>query len=67
MADLFKGGLTAFDIVVLAIIVVSAVMSLGRGLIREASSVISFIIGGLAAYYALVLFEKPLAGILPQT
>lgn len=67
MADLFKGGLTAFDIIVLAIIVVSAVMSLGRGLIREGSSVISFIVGGLAAYYALVLFERPLASILPKS
>lgn len=67
MADLFKDGITAFDIIVLAIIVVSAVMSLGRGLIREASSVFSFIVGGLAAYYALVLFERPLASVLPRS
>jgi membrane protein required for colicin V production len=67
VGDLLKGGLQPFDFIVLAIIVVSAVMSLGRGLIREASSVISFVIGGLAAYYALVFFEKPLAGILPVT
>jgi membrane protein required for colicin V production len=67
VADLFSGPLSAFDIIVLAVIVVSAVMSLGRGLIREASSVISFIIGGLAAYYALVLFEKPLASIMPAS
>jgi len=67
VADLFQGPLSAFDIIVLAVIVVSAVMSLGRGLIREASSVISFIIGGLAAYYALVLLERPLASVIPDS
>lgn len=54
-----------FDIVVVAVILLSAIMSLGRGLIREAFSVISFVIGGLVAYYALVLFEEPLASVLP--
>ena len=53
-----------FDLIVVAVIVVSAVMSLGRGLIREAFSVVSFIIGGLAAYFALVLLEKPLKGLI---
>jgi membrane protein required for colicin V production len=56
--------LTWFDAVVLAVIVLSAVMSLGRGLIREAFSVISFVIGGLAAFYALAFFEKPLKGVI---
>lgn len=56
--------MTPFDIVVAAVIVVSAVMSLGRGLIREAFSVVSFIIGGLAAYFALVLLEKPLKSVI---
>jgi membrane protein required for colicin V production len=55
-----------FDVIVVAVILLSAIMSLGRGLIREAFSVISFIIGGLVAYYALVFLEKPLAGVLPD-
>lgn len=66
MADLFSGPIGAFDVIVVAVIVVSAIMSLGRGLIREATSVISFIIGGLVAYYALVLFEEPVAAVLPK-
>lgn len=56
--------MTWFDVIVVAVIVVSAVMSLGRGLIREAFSVISFVIGGLAAFYALAFFEKPLKGLI---
>lgn len=57
--------MSAFDVIILAVIVVSAVMSLGRGLIREAFSVISFIIGGLAAYFALQTFREPLASVIP--
>jgi membrane protein required for colicin V production len=52
-----------FDAIIVVLIVVSAVMSLGRGLIREAFSVVSFIIGGVAAYYCLM--HKPwLASII---
>ncbi len=67
MSDLFQGPLSAFDVIVLAIVVVSAVMSLGRGLIREASSVLSFIVGGLAAYYCVAFFQGPLASIMPDS
>ncbi len=67
MSDLFDGNIQPFDIIVLAVIVVSAVMSLGRGLIREAFSVISFVIGGVAAYFAVVLLGEPLRGMLPES
>jgi membrane protein required for colicin V production len=65
LSDLFDGNIQPFDIIVLAVIVVSAVMSLGRGLIREAFSVISFIIGGIAAYFAVVFLGEPLRSVLP--
>jgi membrane protein required for colicin V production len=67
VSGLFESAVSVFDVIILAVIVVSAVMSLGRGLIREAFSVISFIIGGLAAYYCMVFFEKPLASIIPKS
>lgn len=67
MSTLFDGPIGAFDIIVLAIIVVSMVMSLGRGLIREASSVISFIIGGAAAWYAVKFLRAPLESIIPDS
>ena len=53
-----------FDIVVLGLTIMSAVMSVGRGLIREAFSVISFVIGGLAAWLCLKFFEPPLKQII---
>jgi membrane protein required for colicin V production len=65
MDNLFGGPLTYFDAIVLGVVALSALMSLGRGLIREATSVLSFIIGGLAAYYALRLFEGSLKTALP--
>lgn len=66
MTDLFQGPWSTFDIIVAAVIVVSAVMSLGRGLIREAFSVIAFFMGFLAAYYGVRLFEPALGAILPE-
>ncbi|MBI1341277.1 CvpA family protein [bacterium] len=65
MGDLFGGPFAPFDVIVFAVLLVSAVMSLGRGLIREASSVLAFIAGGLVAYYALVLFREPLKPLIP--
>jgi len=66
VGELFQGPVSTFDWIVIAVLVVSAIMSIGRGLVREATSVISFIIGGLCAYYALILFEQPLTTILPS-
>ena len=53
-----------FDVVVIAVIILSAVMSIGRGLIREAFSVISFLIGGLSAWLCIKLFQAPLAQVI---
>ncbi|MFT3725630.1 MAG: CvpA family protein [Hyphomonadaceae bacterium] len=53
-----------FDVVVAGLIILSAVMSIGRGLIREAFSVVSFAIGGLAAWLCLKFFEPPLKQII---
>lgn len=66
MSGVLEAPVAPFDFIILAVVIVSAVMSLGRGLIREAFSVISFIIGGLAAYFALTFFKEPLASILPK-
>jgi uncharacterized membrane protein required for colicin V production len=56
-----------FDVIVVAVIVISAVMSLGRGLIREAFSVVSFIVGGLVGYWAVVFLKEPLKGLMNST
>jgi membrane protein required for colicin V production len=52
-----------FDLIVVAVIVVSAVMSLGRGLIREAFSVVSFIVGFAVGMVSLTFLEPLLRGM----
>lgn len=65
--EMASSSFTAFDVVVIAVLFVSAVMSLSRGLIREASSILSFVAGGAAAYTMLLLFRDQGREILPDT
>jgi membrane protein required for colicin V production len=67
VSDLFEATLQPFDIIIVALIIVSAVMSLGRGLIREAFSVVAFIIGGLAAILAHRFLGPAVADVVPDT
>ncbi len=53
-----------FDVVVLAVIVLSAVMSAGRGLIRETFSIIAFIVGLLVAWLCIKLGQAPLKDMI---
>ncbi len=67
MEEFAGSQITAFDIVVVAIIFVSAVMSLSRGLVREASSILSFALGGLAALLLVRLFGDAAKSALPES
>jgi membrane protein required for colicin V production len=49
-----------FDIVIVLVVILSAVMAVGRGLVREAISVAAFIVGGLSAWLCIKLFQEPL-------
>jgi uncharacterized membrane protein required for colicin V production len=49
-----------FDVIILAVIVLSAVMSAGRGLIRETFSIIAFIVGLLVAWLCIRFGQAPL-------
>jgi uncharacterized membrane protein required for colicin V production len=53
-----------FDVVVLGVIVISAVMSTGRGLIRETFSIIAFIVGLIAAWLCIKLGQEPLKNLI---
>ena len=53
-----------FDVVIVAVILLSAVMSLGRGVIRETFSLISFFVGGIAAFFCISLFQQPLKNMI---
>ena len=49
-----------FDVIVLSVIVLSAVMSTGRGLIRETFSIIAFVVGLIVAWFCMRLGQEPL-------
>lgn len=65
MSDLSQG--LAFDLILLVVIIVSMVMSLGRGLIREASSVLSFIVGGIVGFIFVRLLNGIIAPLFPES
>lgn len=53
-----------FDVVVIAVILLSAIMSIGRGLIRETFSILAFVIGGISALVCIKLFEPSLKNVM---
>ncbi len=67
MPDLAQSEGLAFDLILLIVIVVSMVMSLGRGLIREAASVLSFIVGGIVGFIFMQLLGGVVRPLLPDS
>lgn len=53
-----------FDVIVLVVIVLSAVMSAGRGMIRETFSIIAFVVGLIVAWLCIKLGQAPLKEII---
>lgn len=66
MEEFAGSQITAFDIVVVAVIFISAVMSLSRGLVREASSILAFAAGGIAALFLVRIFGEAARSALPE-
>ncbi len=60
-------ALTAFDAVALALILISALMAVARGFVRELATLGAFIGALAAAYYARAAFREPLAAVTPET
>ena len=64
--DAAQTSFTAFDAIVIGVIIVSGIMSLSRGVMRETSSILSFSVGIVAAYLMLLLFRDPVNSITPE-
>jgi len=60
------GAFTIFDFIFIGVVILSAIMSTGRGLVREAASVVSFIAGFIVAGYTQTLLSEPLRSVLPS-
>lgn len=59
-------ALTAFDAVAITLIIISALMALARGFIRELATLGAFIAALAGAYYARAYFRDTVAGWLPE-
>ncbi|MEM1087560.1 MAG: CvpA family protein [Pseudomonadota bacterium] len=59
-------ALTPFDGIAIVIVIVSVLMALARGFLRELATLGAFIAALAAAYYAHALFHQPLANALPE-
>lgn len=57
-------ALTAFDAVAISLIILSALMALARGFVRELATLGAFICALASAYYARGYLRDPVAGML---
>lgn len=67
MIDALTGSMTAFDLAVIAVIILSALMGLSRGFMRELGTIAALFFASLAAYFGRLYFRDSVAGILPET
>jgi membrane protein required for colicin V production len=58
------GSVTAFDAVVLGVLLLSGLLALVRGFVREALSVAAFIAAALGALWMLPVLRDPLRGVI---
>lgn len=58
--------MTAFDLAVIGVIVLSGVFAYSRGFVREALSIASWLLAGAAAYYAFPYASPFFARFLPR-
>ncbi|WP_300378392.1 CvpA family protein [Henriciella sp.] len=59
-------ALTAFDAIVIVLLIISTLMALVRGFMRELATLGAFIAALAAAYYARLYFRDPLARLMPS-
>jgi len=60
-------ALTPFDGIAIVIVIVSILMALARGFLRELATLGAFIAALSAAYYARAYFYEPLSSALPES
>ena len=58
-------ALTAFDAIVIVLLIISTLMALARGFMRELATLGAFIAALAAAYYARLFLRGTLSGIMP--
>lgn len=66
MPESLAGPLTLFDAAALAVVLISALMAVSRGFMRELATLGAFVAAVAAAYYARIAFRETIASSLPD-
>lgn len=67
MPDTFAGPLTIFDAAAVGLVIISALMAVARGFMRELATLGAFVAAVAATFYIHMFVQPPLAGVLPDT
>jgi len=67
MIDALTGSMTAFDAIVIAVVIMSALMAFSRGFMRELATLAALFFASIATYFGHALFRDRIAGFLPES
>ena len=67
MPESIAGPLTLFDAAAVALVIISALMAVARGFMRELATLGAFVTAVAVTFYVHMFTQQPLAGILPDT
>lgn len=67
MIDAITGSVTVFDAIVFAIVLLSALMALSRGFMRELATLSALFFASIAAYLGRLYMRDAIANFLPDT
>ena len=65
MIDALTGSMTIFDLAVIVVVILSALMGLSRGFLRELGTIAALFFASLAAYFGRLYFRDSIDGMLP--
>ncbi len=65
MIDALTGSMTVFDLAVFVVVILSALMGLSRGFMRELATIAALFFASIAAYFGRIYFKDTVASWMP--
>lgn len=66
MIDALLGSITVLDVIIIAIVIISTLMALSRGFLRELATLAALFFASIAAYCGRLFFRDTIASVLPD-
>ena len=67
MIDALTGSMTVFDLLVIVVVLLSALIGLARGFLRELATIAAIFFASIAAYFGRLYFRESVDNMLPDT